>query len=212
LLGSPISTITKMIVYVLHDLRRPNSEWLQCALELERQGITGYTLFPAQTNGQTVEESINISHKSIVALAKFHRLPEICILESDVLFPAVDGWQYFLRDMPETFDLYLGGVYSNSMDKFRTASLFGHHHTVATVTGMHCYIIRARFYDTFLGVRDDMHIDQALDGKGLYLVCYPFAAIQRKGWSANHKADDIDYNTSLIPQDIYYNPPFQPDK
>lgn len=190
-----------MIIYVLHDLRQPDSTWVACMEELKRQGIERYIMYPAIINGLTVEQCINRSHKSIVAEAKHKNLPEVCIMESDVMFPAIDGWEYFLRDMPQAFDIHLAGVYSNSMDKFRTTSLFTHHHTVSNISGFHCYIVKSRYYDKFLEVPDDLHIDDAQQG-GIYSVCYPFAAIQRPGWSANAKAK-VDYNTGLIPQDVY---------
>lgn len=190
-----------MIIYVLHDLRRPDEEWRLCMEELERQGIRNYIMYPAVVNGNTVYQSINWSHKNIVSEAKHKNLPEVCIMESDVLFPAADGWKYFLRDMPEDFDIYLAGQYMHNMEPFRTNSLFSHHHSVNTIVGFHCYIVKARYYEQFLSVPDDGHVD-CLQTGGTYRVCYPFAAIQRPGWSANAKGN-VDYNTLLGKEDVY---------
>jgi hypothetical protein len=68
-------------------------------------------------------------------------------------------------------------------------------------TGLHCYIIAQRYYDTFLATDPAVHIDTAQQ-KGLFKVCYPMAAIQRPGWSWNNK-EIVNYNTNLNPKDVY---------
>lgn len=193
-----------MIVYVLHDLRRPDHEWDACYNELVRQGIKDYQLIPATVDKETVPASINYSHKQMVALAKFHNLPEVCILESDVRFPAPAAWKYFLDNMPKKYHLYLGGCYSQNMNYFRLRRKEQSYPIIPVtfVTGLHCYIIHSSYYDIFLSSPDDMHIDVA-QVQGTFKVIYPFAAIQRKGWSANAKREDVDYNTDLLPEDVY---------
>jgi len=191
-----------MIKYVIHDMRRPDIEWIRCIEELERQGITGYIQWPAYTGGITVEASISQSHKSIVREAREKRLPQVCIMESDVWFPEMGSWLWFEINMPKKFDLYLAGSYQQNMTQLRTSSLFGHEHRIAHPVGFHCYVIDKGYYEQFLDTPDDCHIDAAQEG-GEYYVCYPFAAIQHPGWSANAKKDDVDYNTDLIPQDVF---------
>jgi hypothetical protein len=191
-----------MKIFVLHDPRRPESEWEACFKELERQGIEEFgRLVPVYA--ESVEKSINLTHKQAVRLAKHKGLTEVCIMESDVIFPAADGWRYFLANKPVVFDLYLAGVYSSSMESFRSLRpvLADSIIPIVQVNGMHCYIIHSNYYDTFLGTRDDEHIDAA-QVKGNYKVCYPFAAIQRPGWSANNKKE-VDYNLNLKPEDVH---------
>ena len=68
--------------------------------------------------------------------------------------------------------------------------------------GLHAYFIHSSFYDEFLALPPYRHIDTALEGKGPFHVCYPYAAIQRKGWSANLRKE-VDYNQSLQENDLY---------
>ena len=50
--------------------------------------------------------------------------------------------------------------------------------TVQKFSGLHCYVCHSRFYDTFLAADEDIDIDQALWGKGRFIVCNPMVAIQ----------------------------------
>lgn len=193
-----------MTVFVLHDQRRPDEEWELCRHELDRQGIAYQLHFVTHVPGQSTVENINFNHKQLVALAKFHNLPEVCIMESDVMFPAVDGWDYFLSNTPPMdFDLYVAARYSTSMTFFRELRYHIPFSWIPTgmVAGLHCYIIRAKYYDKFLSMADDDHIDTIQHG-GEFFVCYPFAAIQRESWSANHKSIQ-NFNGELLPQDVY---------
>lgn len=185
---------TSVTVFVLWDPRSPDVEWIAGGGELERQGIEAKIVTPVY-NSESVEKSINLSHKNMVRMAKAQNLPEVCILESDAQFPAPDGWQYFLENKPATFDIYLGGAYGLS-------GLQPGARRIISWEGMHCYIIHSRFYDRFLSVPEDQHIDVAMDGLGVYYVCYPFAAIQRPGWSATSK-QEVNYNRLLSKEDVY---------
>lgn len=181
-------------IMILHDPRLPDKYWERCVRELAGQGISNYQIqFPVQCPGEwPVERCINASHKNLVALAKFHNLPEACIMESDVWFPAADGWAYFIRNKPDIYDLYLAGTYHG----FTAADGPHPYYYVDRPAGFHCYMIHSKYYDQFLSTPDELHIDDAQQG-GLYRLCFPFAALQHKGWSANAKKE-VDYNTDLL--------------
>ena len=66
-------------------------------------------------------------------------------MEDDVYFPAQDGFEYFLKNKPDDFDIYLGGIYLGS-DKVKEMNQRIRHR----FSGLHCYIVHERFYDTFL--------------------------------------------------------------
>lgn len=162
--------------------------------EMARQGIEDYQLWPAifvQHKPRCI--GINAAHKQIVRYAKENNLPEILIFEDDVRFPAKDGFQYYLSKKPDDFDLYIGGVYRGDLDENGVTQKF---------TALHCYIIKQKFYDTFLNTRDDIDIDHALTGLGKFVVCYPFAAIQYNGWS-DHSWAEMNYDTLLTGKEIY---------
>lgn len=183
------------LINVIFNSARPERGHLDRLIrELDRQGILEQTdLYPCIRNRETVAASINASHKMLVRMAKERDMPEVCILEDDAMFPAANGFQHWMDETPTgDWDLYLGGTYS------------GHNGgRVEKINGLHCYIIRQRFYETFLSVDPTKHIDAILDGLGDYRVVYPYVAIQRPSWSANNN-EDVDYNVVLRPEDIYY--------
>jgi hypothetical protein len=139
-----------------------------------------------------VVESINASHKMIVRDAMEKGFEEVCIAEDDLMFTAEDGWQHFLNKKPKEYDLYLASTYivpvSNNM-----------------VCGFHLYMVHSRFYEQFLSVPNNSHIDTAMDAlKGKYEFCYPFSALQRPGFSANNKHQPtVNYNSLLKEEDVY---------
>jgi hypothetical protein len=126
------------------------------------------------------------AHKQIVRYAKENNLPEVWIMEDDVRFPNIYGVEYFFQNKPKDFDLYLGGIYSGGIRP---------DNTVLNFSGLHCYIVNSRFYDKFLQVPENMHLDRGLGGKGKFVVCNPFAAIQHNGFSENTgKIENYDHH------------------
>lgn len=172
--------------------------------ELDQQGITA-KFWPCIPDSNNVVRSINLSHKQIVSFAKEHNLPEICIMEEDVMFPAPDGWQYFLTNKPHEFDLYLGGAYGLNEAAFARILKRSGSVEVNNFAGLHCYIIRNTYYNKFLSLSENQHIDNQ-PGMGRFYVCAPFAALQRPGYSYNAKRA-VDYNSDrrILPSEcIYY--------
>jgi hypothetical protein len=111
------------------------------------------------------------------------------------MFPAKDGYDRFVSDIPDGFDLYLGGVYNAPHQSGRLRSF----------SGLHCYICHSRFYDKFLSVPSDVHIDNAVAAlEGDFIVRYPYIALQRPGLSRNSQMW-VDYNVNLSKEDIYYS-------
>lgn len=157
--------------------------------ELEEQGIEDFELWPCLMFDSIVE-SINASHKMIVRDAQERGLKEVCIAEDDLMFPAKDGWKYFLDNKPEDYDLYLAATYVVTKP-------------LKHICGFHLYCVHEKFYEKFLSVPDESHIDTVMDSvKGDFVFCYPFAALQRPGFSANNKSV-VNYNLILKKEDIY---------
>jgi hypothetical protein len=186
-----------MILNCIFDERRPEKLPLLEA-EMLRQGIS-YTLWSADILPNVVE-SINASHRKIVQYALDHNLPEIAIAEDDVYFPHPEGWYMFLAKKPKNFDLYLAGCYSEVVHPMTGWDESPAHIVNKYPVGLHCYIIRERYYRTFLNTDPTVHIDTAQ--KGVCKVCYPFAAIQRPGWSSNNQKI-VNYNELLTDADVY---------
>jgi hypothetical protein len=190
-----------MTAQIIQDPTRPVFN-MHLEQEIARHDLE-VEIWPCLHDSNSVVRSINLSHKQIVQWAKDSGLPEVCIMEEDVWFPGSDGWQYFLRNKPtEEFDLYLGGVYGLNPLALRRIGKEPGAAEIHNFVGLHCYIIRQRYYDKFLALPEDQHIDHQ-PGLGVFYVCYPFAALQAPGWSANNKRE-VDYNQQIAKEHIHW--------
>lgn len=169
---------------------RHNNDYGRLLGEFIQQGIAKYKFWDCVVDKDSVVASINRSHKNIVARAKGQGHKKCVIAEQDLEFTCPTAWQYFLKNEPKEYDLYLWGSYILPLTNHR-------------VCGFQLYIISEKFYDTFLSIPENVHIDTYMDElKGDYKFCYPFPALQRVGFSANNRAV-VDYNKILEPKDIY---------
>lgn len=173
---------------IIYDSRRQEKYEL-LVNELKEQGITQYKIWDCIMLPSVVD-SIAESHKMIIRDAMEQGLDRCFVAEDDLMFTCKGAWDYYLKNMPDKFSLYLGGTYvvpiSNNI-----------------VCGFHLYCIHKDFYKQLLDVKQGQHIDTAMnDIKGDYHFCYPFPALQRSGFSANNKAV-VDYNKVLKKEDIY---------
>jgi hypothetical protein len=187
-----------MIAHIIHDRNRKD-RFEVLLRELSTQGIS-YILWDA-VKDITPGTGISKAHKNIVAWAKQNHQPEVLIMEDDVRFCGPGSFDYFLKNKPDEFDLYLAGIYYGQLSP---------ENTVKTFSALHCYIIHERFYDTFLSVPIKYQLDTYLsEQNGLYKVCHPFAAIQHNGYSDNVKKK-VDYDALLKPYQLYNDFPLCP--
>ena len=183
-------------VFVLYDDRR--SEYYSLIQEeMNNQGILDYTIV-LPVPRETVVSSINVSQKSIIQRAKDEGLYRVVIMEQDIWFPRKDGWEYFIKNEPNDYDIYLGGSYLPDNRFEYKAPLT----KINSYVGHHCVMVHNRYYDRFLDTPEDKHIDTAQEGKGEFYLCYPMPALQRPGFSSNNMTQ-VDYNKILDPKDIY---------
>lgn len=129
---------------------------------------------------------ISKSHKQIVQHAKDNGLNMAFIAEDDFKLTDPVSWRYFTENIPDDFDLYMAGISGGTVNPDKT---------VCSWSGLFTYVIHARFYDVFLSVPEEFHIDRWLSGVGLpeiekklgrkpvYKVCYPIASITLDGVS-----------------------------
>lgn len=143
--------------------------------ELEEQSITNYMLWDG-IHLPSIKESINLAHKQIIRYAKLAEFDEVIIAEDDVKFTHPNSWKFFLENKPKDFDIYLSMIYTGDIDDNNKLNWF---------TGMTLYIVKEKFYDTFLSVPDSEHIDRALAYLGNYIMCNPYIAEQYDGISSN---------------------------
>jgi len=161
--------------------------------ELAEQGITNYSIFPAIHDITSVKKGINLAHKSVIEYAQLAGFEEVCVMEDDIKGTHPNSWNFFLQNKPKDFDIYLSGIYTGVIQP---------DNSVRNWCGFHCYIVAKRFYETFLSVEDDAHIDQALSGLGKVYVCNPFAFIQYEGISSNTGKFEA-YDHLLQGRDLY---------
>lgn len=182
-----------MNINIIYDCRR-FEKYEPLIAELGRQKVV-YEIWPCIIYPNVVS-SINASHKMIVKDAKEKGLVECCIAEDDVMFPNENGFEWFLENKPKIYDIYsacnyIGKKPSGQKGAFRAEAIIG----------FQLYLIHSRYYDTFLSTPDTQHID-AEQKSALMYYCYPHAALQRSGFSANNKTI-CNYNSALNREDIY---------
>lgn len=144
--------------------------------EIKRQGIENYEFWES-VYLSSVKASINAAHRQIVEYAMVAGFEEVCIAEDDFIGTHENSWKFFLEHKPDDFDIYLSSVFMGVLDGSNCVKEF----TAPTL-----YIVNRRFYENFLSVNPDEHIDHELSKLGgKYVVCNPFTFIQRDGISSN---------------------------
>lgn len=187
-----------MKIHIIYDNRR-SEKYPLIIDELMRQGISDYQIWDAVIDYPVVR-SIAESHKRIVKYAKDNGLVEILIAEDDICFPSENGFKWFLKNKPPLYDIYTSCNYIGAKPTGHRGSF-----RADMLVGFQLYSIHSRYYDTFLATPDNLHIDSEQKSKLMY-YCYPHAAIQRPGFSANHLAQ-VNYNNILNDCDVYGGKP-----
>jgi hypothetical protein len=162
--------------------------------EIERQGIVNYTFWDAVYNKNSVKAGISEAHRQIVAYAKLAEFPDVLIAEDDFVGSHPDSFKYFLANRPSQYDIYHSMIYLGDIDEKNMVKEF---------TGMTMYIVHNRYYDKFLSVDPNEHIDRELSRVGgLFYVCNPFTFMQRNGFSSNTGKDE-NYDSLLANRNFF---------
>lgn len=178
------------IIHDLNDIERHN----RLIKELSLQGITEYEFWDAIYDRESVRKGINQAHKQIIDYAHLKRWDMVLVMENDVRFCGLGAFDHYIGNIPQDFDIYLGGIYLGEIGQNSITKRF---------SGLHCYIVHSRFYETFLSVPDDEHIDIAISELGVFKVSHPFTSIQYNGRSNNTKKyENYDH---LLQNRILYN-------
>lgn len=181
-----------MVLNIIHNPERTDRFNL-LQKEIQEQELQ-VRMWPAIIHPLIPFAGISKAHKNIVSYAFQNDIPEICIGEDDLHFFAPGAWKYFVDNKPADFDLYLGGVF------------YGHIGEDSLVTdwcGMTLYIIKRRFYDTFLRLNEYNNLDRELANKGRYVVCNPFVVTQHGGYSDNKKRIQESYDEYLTGRKLF---------
>ena len=149
--------------------------------QLFEQRIANFLLWDNPI-GQSMKERrsfVNSGHRKIVQYAKDNGLKRIIIAENDITFTDKGAWDYYLKQIPESYDLFLGMIYVGNIENGRL---------VSDASGFTLYTIHERFYDFFLNVKPDHHIDRAITSyheRFEFKVCHPFVCYQNNTQSDN---------------------------
>lgn len=180
-----------MKINVIHGGRIERKE--SFLTQFEQQGIVDYEIWFGIHDKHSIVRTINLSHKQIVEYAQLRGDKMVCIAEDDILFTHPDSYKYFLDNIPQDFDIYLGGIYTGHIEPDNSVKSF---------TGFHLYIVHERFYETYLSTDKDTHIDISLANLGKYILCNPMAAIQLNGFSSN-TGKEMNYDFLLANKQLY---------
>ena len=124
--------------------------------ELEEQGCHDVELDRAPLALSDPMQEISRRHKSLITRA-YHE-PQILIMEDDVKFVAPGALNRFLNLMhhlPRDWDLFLAGMSSGTVKPFTVEGIRKLEH----FTGIQCYIVNKKFYDTFLQADERINLD-----------------------------------------------------
>lgn len=148
--------------------------------ELSQQQIKYYKIWPGISNDLYPPfGGIGKAHKQIIQEAKRKNFTSTLIAQDDIKFTAKGAYQYFMENIPYDFDIYLGSIYYGKIKSDNTVNDFA---------GLTLFLVHERFYETFLSLPENQHLDRSLKGKGKFVVCHPFVATQYNGYSDNRKA------------------------
>lgn len=140
---------------------------------------------------------INKAFRKIVQWAKENKSPRVLIGEDDLLFSSPGAWKYYIDNIPDDYDTYLGGIYAGQLQGNRIINGYSGHSLI---------MIHERFYDFFLSANPNDHLDRWLGNtafKHQYIVCLPYVVYQiSKGYSDNHKRM-VSHNSYLKEMNLY---------
>lgn len=150
--------------------------------EFKEQGIW-YYLHDGVLGGTVPTcTAIAQAHKRVVQKAKEIGLEFVAIAEDDIVFNGAGAWQYFLDNMPESFDIYMGVSYFPETYENGIVN--------KPFDSMSLYIIHSRFYNEFLALPEDNHIDRELSklvNKKEIRISPLYVVHQLNGYSFNAK-------------------------
>jgi len=146
--------------------------------------------------------NISRSHKQIIRDAKLHNYDYVFIAEDDLRFSSKRSLDYFLQNMPDSFDLYFGMIYTGNIEDGRIVHGF---------SGMQFYCASKKFYDTFLSIPENKHIDvwlgQHCHEYELY-CCDPFICYGESGYSDNFRRQ-WTFDEKSLPRNLLKDDPIQ---
>lgn len=197
-----------MILNILHLSASQISHLGEAAIEAEvirRQSYfeematqrTGYIVWEGIID-KPAFKGISRGYKRIVKYAKDNNMPMTVLMEDDTKFSHEDSFKYFVSHLPKDFDLYFGVIYQGEIgEDNRVLNGFS--------GGLSLFIINSPFYDTFLNMNPEDHLDRALGEVAFqhkFYVCKPEVVYQMNGYSFNHRKP-MKYDNFLEGKELF---------
>lgn len=185
----------EVILNIIHLPKRTDRH-NSLLVQMDKQKIN-FRIWEGEIHKHSRKKGICRSHKKIVQWAKDNKQPFVVIAEDDIQFFAEGAWDFYLDNIPNDYDLYFGMIYNGIINK---------ENKITTVcSGMTLYMVNERFYDTFLSIPDDSHIDRestAFFNTHQLKVCNPFVCEQSGSYSDN-SFRKCDYKPLLRGRDLF---------
>lgn len=183
---------------VLHLSNREDRE-INLLKQFSEQNINSFLIWEGEEYPHNRKMGVCRGHKRVIEFAKKMQLPRVHFCEDDISFFAPLAWQYYLDNVPDDYDMYFGMIYHGVIKDNRIASV---------CSGFTLYTVHERFYDTFLSVEDDAHIDREITQRfhesHKLMVCDKFVCEQFYCKSDNTRMI-CDYTPYLEGRPIYKN-------
>lgn len=146
--------------------------------ELIEEEVTDYKIWNGVLDNFNPMKGISKAHKQIIEYAKYNFLPEVLIAEDDLKFTDKGAFQFYLKNKPLDYDIYLASIYLGEIAKDNSVKDF---------SGLTFYMVNQKFYDKILSIPEHDNLDRLLRNTGNFFVCNPFPVIQYNGFSDNVK-------------------------
>lgn len=166
-------------------------------IQLTTQGITDVIYFEGVVEKHNRKLGITKGFKNIIQYAKDSGLPRCTIIEDDTTFTHPNSFKYYLSQITENYDIFWAMYFVGGNDEnFKINS---------TCSGMTLFTVHSRFYDFFLNMNPDIHIDRyltSLHEHFVFKVC-PLIPVSQSGSRSDNNMMTCDYSPLLEGREVY---------
>jgi hypothetical protein len=178
------------------NLSKREDRLLSIAKQAKQNGFAIKIWEGIEDEKKLIQTNVGNAHKQIVRFAKENNLPYIIICEDDIVFVDYGAFDYYISQMPEDYDLYLGMIYNGEIKNNKILNGF---------SGLTLYTIHNRFYDYFLSASEGDHLDRWLGNTAYlnkYIVCDKFVCKQSNGYS-DRRREKCNYDVYYLDMTFY---------
>lgn len=136
------------------DYRKDRESSLLKEIEGQSEPIQ-ISFFEGVHEKKNTKKAICEGHQRIVKFAQENNLPNIIICEDDLRFTSPNSFKYFLSQIPKSYDIFCAMTYvCTKKEENRLLGPFS--------GGLTLYSVHSRFYEAFLEINPNVHLDRYL--------------------------------------------------